>query len=106
MNNELITIDNNNIPCLTLDAASKLVFFEHEMRNCKKKADAIKAALLEEMESKGIIKLETDEISIAYIAGFDRETFDAKAFKQDNPETYDEYVRFTPVKSSIRVKVK
>ena len=58
------------------------------------------------MESKGIIKVETEEITISYIAPTDRETFDSKRFKADHADLFDEYVKMSPVKSSVRIKVK
>ena len=35
----------------------------------------------------------------------ERETFDSKQFKADMPELYDEYVKFSKVKPSVRIKV-
>ena len=58
------------------------------------------------MENKNILKLETDDLTITYIAPAERETFDSKRFREENSDLYDEYVKFSPVKSSIRVKVK
>lgn len=65
-----------------------------------------KEMLLKEMEDKNILKIDTDTLNINYIAQSERETFDSKRFREDNPDLYDEYVKFSPVKSSIRVKVK
>ena len=58
------------------------------------------------MEEKGIIKIETDDLIINYIAPTDRETLDSKSLRQDHPQLYDAYIKMTPVKSSIRIKVK
>ena len=62
--------------------------------------------LLEEMKNKGIKKIETPDVIISYVDASDRETFDTKQFREDNPDMYDEYVKFTPVKASIRIKAK
>ena len=67
----------------------------------RKKAQ--KSAILREMQVKGVIKIETDEMTISYIAPTDRESFDAKEFRKDCPQLYDEYVRLSPVKASIRI---
>lgn len=58
------------------------------------------------MESKGIIKLDTDELTISYVAPTDRETLDTKALREELPDIYDTYVKISPVKSSIRIKLK
>ena len=60
----------------------------------------------EEMEKKGIKKIESEELLINYIESTDRETFDKKAFQKEHADLFDEYVTMKPVKSSIRVKVK
>ena len=58
------------------------------------------------MEQNNIIKLETDELAITYVAPTDRESFDSKSFKADHQDLYDEYVKMSSVKSSVRLKVK
>ena len=75
-------------------------------KEIKAKEDELKKAILTEMESKGIIKLETDELTISYVASTDRETFDSKKLRADNPDLYDEYIRMSTVKPSIRIKLK
>ena len=70
------------------------------------KEEELKQNILTEMENKNILKLETDDLTITYIAPAERETFDSKKFREENSDLYDEYVKFSPVKSSIRVKVK
>ena len=59
------------------------------------------------MEDKQILSLKDEEngLLISYVASSERETFDSKKLRENNPDLYDEYVKFTPVKSSIRIKV-
>ena len=57
-------------------------------------------------DGKGGLKIEAPEITINYIAETDRETFDAKGFRAEYPELYDDFVKITTVKPSIRIKVK
>ena len=61
---------------------------------------------MREMEQKGVVKLDNDVVTITYIAPTDRETFDSKKFKEEQPDMYDEYVKISPVKASVRIKVK
>ena len=58
------------------------------------------------MEENQVIKLETPDLLISYVASTDRETFDSKTFKADQQDLYDEYVKMSPVKASIRIKLK
>ena len=86
--------------------AKQISDYESAMKQMKQKEDELKKQILSAMEDAGIVKLETDDVTISYIAATDRETFDSKRFKKDNPDIYDDYVKFSHVKPSIRVKVK
>ena len=60
---------------------------------------------MQAMEKNGIVKIESDDLRINYIAETTRETFDSKQFKADMPDLYAEYVKFSKVKPSVRIKV-
>lgn len=102
---ELIKIENGTFN-LDLRTSIELRLIADKIKELKKRDEEIKKAILEEMENKNILKIDTDEISISYIASSDRETFDTKNFREKHSDLYDEFIKFTPVKSSIRVKVK
>ncbi len=102
---ELIKVENE-IGILDTEVSKKVAEFEKAIKEIKEKEEKLKQNILSEMESKNILKLETDDLTITYIAPAERETFDSKKFREENSDLYDEYVKFSPVKSSIRVKVK
>ena len=102
---ELITI-TNNIAILDTETSQKVAEFERTIKTIKEQEETLKTAILEEMERKNILKLETDDITISYIASFDRETFQTKEFKNDHADLYDNYVKMSPVKPSVRIKLK
>ncbi len=91
---------------LDKSVSNKIAEFERQIKAIKEKEDELKQAILEEMEKKNIIKIDTEDLLISYVAPTTRETLDSKTFKNDMPEIYDEYVKITPVKSSIRIKLK
>lgn len=103
--NELVKVENGNV-ALVEDAVRTIVEIENQMKELKQKQDDYKAILLETMEANNVLKFDTPEVLINYIAQTERETFDSKVFKEEHPEMYDDYVKMTPVKSSIRIKVK
>ena len=72
----------------------------------KAKKDNLTLTLLDEMQKHDIKKIETPDVIISYIDETERETFDSKKFREDNPDMYDEYVKLSKVKASIRIKVK
>lgn len=102
---ELIKVENG-IAILDAEIAYQIAEFERQAKFIKDEEERLKSAILKEMEAKGIIKIETDDIRINYVAPTDREKFDSKQFRSDHSELYDEYVSMIPVKSSIRIKVK
>lgn len=91
---------------LSPETSAKIADLERMMQSIKKGYDELKANILKEMEANNVVKLDTEDVLISYVAPSDRETFDTKAFRKDNPDAYDEYVRITPVKSSIRIKLR
>ena len=103
--NDLIRTENG-INILDTVTAKKLVEFERKLKALKELEDEIKNALLVEMRDKNIKQIEDGALTISYVFPTDREDFDKKAFKEDHKDLYDEYVKFTPVKDSIRIKVK
>lgn len=88
------------------DTAKKIAEFEKRVKELKAKEEKLKKLILEEMETKGIIKLNTDVLSITYVAPTDRESLDSKKLREDLPNVYDAYINIKPVKSSIRIKLK
>lgn len=100
--NEII-LQNNQ---MDVEIEKKIVKIEKQMAKLKAEQDALRKMLLDEMEKRNLIKVETDKLVISYVAPTDRESFDSKQFRTDNPDLYDKYVKISPVKSSVRVKVK
>lgn len=100
--NELITKEG----LLTPEVQNQIVAFEKQAKAVKEAQDKLKEAILKEMEEKGIIKLDSEELTITYIAPTYSEKFDSKALKADNEELYNKYIKLSKVKSSVRIKVK
>lgn len=102
---ELIKL-NGDTAILDGETATKIAEFEKRVKDLKAKEDKLKKLILEEMESKGIIKLNTDVLSITYVAPTERESLDTKLLRAELPDVYDTYINIKPVKSSIRIKLK
>lgn len=86
--------------------SKQIAEFEKQAKAIKEAEDKLKAEILSSMEELGIVKIENDDIAISYVAETYRETFDSKSFKVDNEQLYNQYTKISPVKSSIRIKVK
>lgn len=91
---------------LASDAINTIVEIEKQIKDLKALQDSYKENLLKEMEENNVLKVDTEELLISYVAPSTRETLDSKKLKEDLPDIYDLYVKFTDVKSSLRIKVK
>lgn len=102
---EMIIFDQGTA-LLNPQISSQLAEFERLAKEIKTKEDELKKRILEEMESKGIIKIDTDDLTITYVAPTTREIFDKDRFQDEFPDLYDEYVKIGKVSASVRLKVK
>ena len=102
---KLIKIEQDTA-LLNPEVARQLAMFEKMASEIADKQKEIKQKILAEMEEHGILKIETDELSISYVASYDKEAFDGKKFKKDNPDLYDQYVKISTVSASVRMKEK
>lgn len=103
--NNLITMENGNA-VLNSEISSQIAEFERQVKSIKAQEEKLKKEILKAMEDNNIIRLETNDITVSYIAGTDRESLDTKSLRNDLPDIYDEYIKITKVKPSIRIKVK
>lgn len=94
------------VPAIPQETVRKAIKLQEQYKRAEQKLKAFKAALIQEMEKNRIIKIESEEMSINYIPAFDRESFDAKSFRQAEPDLYDDYVKITAVQPSVRIKLK
>ncbi len=102
---ELIIKQENQL-ILNPMISKQIAEFEKQAKAIKEAEDKLKAAILAEMETQGIIKLDTEDLTISYVSETYRESFDSKALKAEDEELYNKYIKLSPVKSSIRIKVK
>lgn len=99
-------VNNGNNLVLKEDISKQIAYLETIAKQVKEAQEEIKNGILKEMEEKNIIKLETNELIITYVAETYRESFDSKTLKAEDEELYNKYVKISPVKSSVRIKVK
>lgn len=102
--NELMI--NEQGTALQVTVARRLEYLEQSIRTLKQTQDEIKAQIQSEMESRNIIKLENEEMTIRMVAGTDAESFDKAKFRKEHPDLYDEYITMKPRAAYITVKFK
>lgn len=103
--NELITIvDGATI--LDIKVAEQIAEFERKAKEIEEAEKNLREQIQKEMEEKGIKSIQTGDLTISYKASYDKETFQTKDFRKENPDLYDKYVKISPVKASISIKLK
>ena len=105
--NALIVVENG-ISLINEKEANEIMNLKILKEQIDKKLKDKTEQILEEMENKGILKVSNEIVGleVTYIAPSDRESFDSKKLREDNPDLYDEYVKMNPDKSSVRIKLK
>lgn len=103
MENLQIVLVDNQLPEKEMKKIEKI---ERELAELEFLKKSYTAQLLALMEQTGTKKIESAHLDITYIDETTRETFDSKRLKAENPDLYDEYVKISNVKASVRIKVK
>lgn len=102
--NEIFKTENGTVIMLQ-DFSEEVARVKNQLKALKDLDQKYNDMIREAMEQYGVVKIETENLNVTYVQPTEKETFDSKAFKKDFPELYDEYVKMTPVKASLRVKV-
>lgn len=66
----------------------------------------IREAIRQAMDEQHISKWENDIVSLTNIAPTTRTGVDTKRLKAEQPEIFEQYKKETPVKGSLRIKIK
>lgn len=103
--NEII-IKSGGIAVLSDAACAEIIEIENAKKALKAREETLKSELLKAMEDNDIIKMVTSDFTVTRVLPTDRETFDAKRFREEYPDMYDDYVDIKPVKGSLRIKLK
>ena len=70
------------------------------------KNEELKEQIKKAMEDKDIKKFENDYIAITYVAPTTRNTVDSTKLKEQFADVYNQCLKTSDVKSSVRIKVK
>jgi hypothetical protein len=83
-----------------------LVHYEQEIKRMEEMRKGYLAEIQQAMEERGIKKFENDFITITYIEETSRVSLDQKSLKEQDFDIYLKYAKESPVKPSVRIKVK
>lgn len=85
---------------------STIQLFEAEIKDVKEKHEKLKGFLLEQMSKNGVKKWETDNIVVTYVEPTERVSIDSAKIKAGQPDIFEQYKKTSPVKESLRIKIK
>ena len=88
------------------DLESAIIALKAEMKSYEDRKAEVMNTLYEQMTGSGVSKWETDRITLTAVAPTESTTFDSKAFKVDDPATYEKYVKKTPKKGYLKITIK
>lgn len=77
-----------------------------QLDTLREREASMKQQIKEAMEKNVVTKFENDVLKITYVAPTVRNGVDVTRLKEEKPEIYSEFIKQTPVKSSIRIKIK
>lgn len=97
---ELVKVENGIIE-VAEDVLNEIKAFQEQKEAMELKEKKIKQAILEAMENNGIKSFENDIVKITYVAPTTRKSVDSQALKDQG--LYEQFLKETPVKSSVKV---
>jgi hypothetical protein len=89
---------------LTLE--TQIVAYKEYVETFEEQKKAVLEGLLKQMEGMGLKKWETEKIILTRVEPTIRESLDTKKLKEALPDVYNEYVKTSTVKGSVRITIK
>lgn len=88
------------------NAERALIEIEKQAKEAKARAEAVRAALIAEMEKQCIFSYETDRLKVTYRAGYDKNTIDSTKLRRELPQVYEKYTKTSRVKATVIITEK
>lgn len=79
---------------------------KQELETRQSNLEALKVYLMNQMQEYSVKKMEGERVIITYVDACEKELFDTKRFKEDNPEVAENYIKKSQVKETIKIKLK
>ena len=99
---------NNELQILEVEKQISLAVadLQNKQQELTSKNEELKEQIKKAMEDKDIKKFENDYIVITYVAPTTRNTVDSTKLKEQFADAYNQCLKTSDVKSSVRIKVK
>ena len=97
---------NTELPAQVVDAEKQIIQLDAILKDIKEKKEALQNGLLELMKQNGVKKYESDRMIITYVAPTSSSRIDSARLKAEYPNVYEDCVKMSETKESIRIKIK
>lgn len=79
---------------------------KQQLQELEKQENEFKNIFIEKMKENNIKSFDLGNIKITYVAPTTRKSFDSKRFEMENKEVYEQYLKESNVKESLRITVR
>lgn len=97
---------DTELPAQVIDAEKQIIQLDAMLQDIKKKKETLQSGLLELMKQNGVKKYESDRMIITYIAPSSSARIDSARLKSEYPNVYEDCVKMSETKESVRIKIK
>lgn len=97
---------STELPVQVIDAEKQIIQLEATLKDIKAKKDELQNGLLDLMKQNGVKKYESDRMIITYIAPSSSARIDSARLKSEYPNVYEDCVKMSETKESVRIKIK
>lgn len=98
-----ITATYGDLPAVFADVEEEVAKLERAVKIAQGRQKELKDGLYALMEKSGVKSWKGSIVTLTRVLPSESNTFDAKAFEEENPELYKKYVKKVPKKGSIRI---
>ena len=102
---DMITVVNG-AGVLAPETVAKIAEYEKAKKEIEAKDKALRDAIKAEMEALNLVKIENEDISISYTAPHTSLRLDTGRLKKEKPDVYDDFLKVSPVGSSIKITLR
>lgn len=106
LNSKPFKPEDKQVALITPDAVRLLIEATAAYEEAKQAMDDVKNALLRAMEENHIRSWETEQLKATYTQPTEATSFDTKRFQQEHPDLYNQYLKTTTKKASVRVTIR
>lgn len=84
----------------------EIIRIEEQTKAFKARYDELKAGLLSLMQENNVKQFKSDRITLTRVEPSPRATLDQTRLKEEHPDIYNQYIKTTAVKPSIKITIK